>query len=200
MRTQRWAAGLVAAVLCVGCGGGEHGDGAPESDTSDAAPDPAADDSLPIAADSATPSELLAAADNVVRFLRGELPFAQLRLADSVVFRLPPDAGNSRHVHLRDELAETSAWTIVTDSRREHTLVPPPGLTEVTFKPGKHLNCTERPLSSVAPEMAEMPHVGVMLSLPEASSCLQSWTATFVFTPSSDPPELNAVVYDQWEW
>lgn len=143
---------------------------------------------------------LIGAAGRIVAFLRGAAPFNELDMADTVVFRLPPDAGGARRGFARAMLDSPSNWRIPAEADREYSLVPPPGLTESSFRPGTHLNCLERPLATVAPDLARMPHVGVQLRPPEAASCLQSWTATFVFAPETDPPRLIAVVYDQWEW
>lgn len=83
-----------------------------------------------------------------------------------------------------------------------YSFVPHPRLTVLTTRVGRHLNCMEFALSSIAPELAALPHVGTMLSLPAAEyeSCLNTWNVTLVFDSAAKPPTLVAAVYDQWEW
>lgn len=63
---------------------------------------------------------------------------------------------------------------------------------------GRHLKCREYALSSVYPELARLPHVGIMLAF--GAGCLQAHNFTLVFDPDAQPPTLVAAVYDQWEW
>jgi hypothetical protein len=150
--------------------------------------------------DSENESDLVAATENVVRFLRGEGPFDRLHLADTVTLRLAPDGGGARAAVRRASLRDPSGWTIRSTNGHVHSLVPFRGPAELTMREGHHLNCMERPLASVAPDLAELPHVGAMLRPPGSTSCLQTWNLTLVFEPGSDPPLLVAAVSDQWEW
>jgi hypothetical protein len=55
-------------------------------------------------------------------------------------------------------------------------------------------------LTAIDPELGALPHVGVVLSPPNFSSCLQTWNLTIVFDPQEKPPTVVAVIYDQFEW
>ena len=70
----------------------------------------------------------------------------------------------------------------------------------MTTRTGSHFNCLEYELSSLVPELADMPHVGTMLNPSALESCLESWNMTMVFDPQKEPPALVAVVHDRWEW
>lgn len=145
-------------------------------------------------------TSLAAAAEEVVGFLRGDVPFERLRLADTVTLRLAPEGGGASRALPGAALRDLSSWTIRAGSGQTYSLVPFNGPAELTLREGRHLNCMEGSLASVAPELESLPHVGTMLRPPGATSCLQSWNLTLVFEPGSDPPSLLAAVYDQWEW
>lgn len=153
----------------------------------------------PSATATAEPRELEAAARGIVAFLRGEAPLAGVALADSVALYVSPEGGGGRTVIARPALARPEGW-VARSAGRSYTLVPPPGLTKLTTRVGRHLDCREHPLSSRFPELARLPHVGTMLQSADAGSCLRTWNVTFVFDSAARPPRLVAAVYDQWEW
>jgi hypothetical protein len=138
------------------------------------------------------------AALRVVAFLKGQLSFDSIAIADSVTLYVSPEGGGGRTTRTRAQLRDRSAWSIPSVGR-SFSLVPPAQLSVVTTRAGRHFNCREYSLVSRFPHLAEQPHVGVKLEPPGAGSCLQTWNATFVFDDHT-PPRLVAVVYDQWEW
>ncbi len=144
------------------------------------------------------PAALEGAARAVVAFLRGEVGFDRIRLADTVTLYVAPEGGGTRMPIAREMLRDRSNWRV--RGLTGHTLIPPKNSTKLTTRVGRHLNCMEYPLSSRSPELARLPHVGTKLEPPDASSCLQSWNLTLVFDPNERPPTLVAAVYDQWEW
>jgi hypothetical protein len=150
------------------------------------------------------PEELVAAATEVVGFLRGDVPFARIRLADTVVLHLSPEGGGTRRAVARETLRHRSNWKVRptrTSARgMDYSFVPHPRLTVLTTRFGRHLNCMESDLSSRSAELALLPHVGTMLSPTDQNSCMQTWNLTLVFDPVAKPPTLVAAVYDQWEW
>jgi hypothetical protein len=143
-------------------------------------------------------ADLDAQALRVVAFLNGQLPFDSLAIADSVTLYVAPEGGGGRVISTRAQLRERAAWSVPSGGR-SFSFLPPSGLSVVTTRVGRHVNCQEYLLASRVPQLAEEPHVGVKLAPPNAESCLQSWNATFVFDRAT-PPRLVAVVYDQWEW
>jgi hypothetical protein len=145
------------------------------------------------------PAELDQAAKRIVDFLRGDVGFDRIRLADTVTFYVSPEGGGARDTFTRDQLRDRSNWKVRVLGI-EPSLVPPPRLTRLTTRVGRHFNCLEYPLSSRFPELARLPHVGTRLDPGEGSSCLQTRNVTFVFDPDEKPPTLVAAVYDQWEW
>jgi hypothetical protein len=148
------------------------------------------------------PSDLLDAAKGVVGFLRGEIDFNRIRLADTVTLYLGLEAGGVRREVRRAALRDPRNWNVRLDGARGHdySLVPPKGLTVMTTRIGRHFRCSEQPLSSVSGELARFPHVGVLFTPEQMGSCLQTWNFTLVFDPNVRPPTLVAVVYDQFEW
>lgn len=150
------------------------------------------------------PEELVAAATEVVGFLRGQVPLARIRLADTVVLQLSPEGGGTRRAVAREMLRSPSSWKVRPNrpSPRpiDYSFVPHPRLTILTTRVGRHLNCMESDLSSRSAELAPLPHVGTMLSPTGQNSCMQTWNVTLVFDPVAKPPVLVAAVYDQWEW
>lgn len=147
-----------------------------------------------------TPAELEAAATQMIGFLRGEVGFDRIRLAETVTLYVSPEGGGSRTTTSRTLLRDRSNWKVRGLGGFVHSLVPPSELTQLTTRVGRHLNCRERALSSIFAELAHFPHVGTMLAPVDASSCLQTRNLTLVFDPSERPPTLVAAVYDQWEW
>ncbi|HMG19522.1 MAG TPA: hypothetical protein VK573_12410 [Gemmatimonadales bacterium] len=143
--------------------------------------------------------ELDAAANDVVAFLRGQVGFDRIRLADTVVLYVSPEGGGARAAFKREQLRHPSNW-VVRSGRPTYVFAPRPGLAKVTTRVGRHFNCLEYPLSSRFAELARLPHVGVKLEPERAASCLQSWNVTLVFDATARPPHLVAAVYDQWEW
>jgi hypothetical protein len=141
------------------------------------------------------------AAREIVGFLRGNVDFQKVKrlLADTVVLYLTPEGGRTAAELVGEERREPSRWVIVSD-RGTYSFVPPPGLTKMTVKEGRHFNCREYSLGSRFPELATVSHVGVKLEPDKPTSCLQVWNATFVFDWSTGRPRVVAAVYDQWEW
>ena len=149
------------------------------------------------------PHDLLAAATDVVRFLRGELGSGRIRLADTVTLQLGPEGGGVRRRIGREALRNRSNWSVRSGSLRNgkgttYSLIPPEGRAELTAVVGRHLNCREYPLSSISEELASLPHVGTTLAY--GTGCLQTWNLTLVFDPDKKPPIVVAAVYDQFEW
>lgn len=143
--------------------------------------------------------ELERTAKEIVGFLRGDVPFETIRLADTVRLYLSPEGGGTRTAFSREQLRKPSQW-VLRPGRHPYAFTPPVSLTKLTAKAGRHFNCLEYPLASRFPDLAKLPHVGVKLEPDSARSCLQSWNATFVFDASTQPARLVAAVYDQWEW
>lgn len=147
------------------------------------------------------PAELVRTAEEVVGFLRGQVAFDRLRLADTVVLYLAPEGGGARAAVPRERLRDPAAWSVRDPaSGTAYPLAPPPGLGEPATRVGRHFACLEQPLGSRVAELDSLPHVGTTLRPPGAESCLQSWNLTLVFAPGARPPVLVAAVYDQWEW
>jgi hypothetical protein len=143
-------------------------------------------------------STLDSAARRVVEFLRGNAPFDQIELSDSVTLSVSPEGGGGRATFSREQLRHPSAWR-VRSGGRQFSLAPPSGMTKLTTRVGRHYNCGEQSLAANFPRLAQLPHVGTELAPANMSSCLQAWNMTFVFDTSSRP-RLVAAVYDQWEW
>ena len=140
------------------------------------------------------------AAKDIVGFLRGDLDFESIRLADTVTLYLSPEGGGTRAAFAREQLRAPSNW-VLHSGRKDYSFVPSRRLTKLTAKAGRHFNCLEYPLASRFRELAMLPHVGVKLEPDGTTSCLQTWNATFIFNDSgAQPPRLVAAVYDQWEW
>jgi hypothetical protein len=138
---------------------------------------------------------------DVVRFLQGDLPFSRLRLADTVTLRLGPEEGGTARRIERERLRERSAWAVETPNLRfTYSFAPPPSLTSIDTRVGRHVRCMDHDLTAIDPELGALPHVGVVLSPPNFSSCLQTWNLTIVFDPQEKPPTVVAVIYDQFEW
>jgi hypothetical protein len=147
------------------------------------------------------PDDLARAARNIIGFLRDSIPFREISVADTVILYVTPEGGGDRVSIPREQLSDRTNWRIASaDGRTTYRLVPPPGNTELTTRVGRHLNCLEYPLSSRHVELADLPHVGTMLTPAGEQSCLQSWNLTLVFDTEEAPPRLRAAVYDQWEW
>jgi hypothetical protein len=162
------------------------------------------DDAHPPTSESARthhPDDLVRAAENIIGFLRDSIPFREISVADTVTLYVTPEGGGDRVSIPREQLSDRTNWRIASaDGRTTYSLVPPPGNTELITRVGRHLNCLEYPLSSRHVDLADLPHVGTMLTPPEQRSCLQSWNLTLVFEPEEGSPRLRAAVYDQWEW
>lgn len=147
------------------------------------------------------PEELAAAATDVVGFLRGNVPFSRLRLADTVTLRLGLEEGGTMRRVARERLREPSAWAVESQNLRfTYQFAPPASLTSVETRVGRHVRCMDYDLTATDPELAALPHVGVVLSPPNFGSCLQTWNLTIVFDPNLRPPTVVAVIYDQFEW
>ncbi|HEX6747502.1 MAG TPA: hypothetical protein VF092_09465 [Longimicrobium sp.] len=200
-------AAVIAALACAlgtACAGGDTEDASPPRAQ---APPPAA------AAHDADPQEdsgsstsqrndeLERAARDVVGFLRGEVAFERLRLADTVTLYLAPESGGGSARRAREELRDLSRWRVHTgDPGITYLFIPPERLTKLTTRVGRHLDCREYPLASRFPALARLPHVGTMLEPHMPESCLATWNLTLVFAARPGPPTLVAAVFDQWEW
>ena len=179
---------LLALVAC----DGDERDRAPQSASTPAA---AASPEAP------RPQELEHAARAVIAFLQGDPPSNRFRLADNVTLYLAPEGGGARAAVTRESLANRANWKVASHRQgTEYSFVPPGGLTKLTTRVGRHLNCLDYPLSSRFEQLALLPHVGTKLEPESASSCLQSWNLTLVFDPELRPLTIVAAVYDQWEW
>jgi hypothetical protein len=202
MRTAPRRRGLLNGVLvgvivaAAGCAG----------DASDRTPGDSATVVAPVdsvrapgSAGAITRVELEAASRDVIGFLRGEVPFARIELADTVVLRVSPEGGGGRSAFAREQLNSPSQWVVQSGGQR-FVLVPPAAMSEMTVTPGVHFNCMEYQLESRFPELASLPHAGVRLQPESGDSCLQSWNLTLVFDSLARPPRLTGAVYDQWEW
>jgi hypothetical protein len=98
------AAVFVCCLLVASC----------DSDSS-RAPKPAAlpsPDTVPLGVH--TPRELDEAAKQVIGFLRGEVGFDRIRVADTVTLYLSPEAGTARREVTRDSLGDPSNWSVRT--------------------------------------------------------------------------------------
>ncbi len=195
---------LLCAVVAASCDTGR-----PEpSDTTAAISRPAAPETARRAAPLGVhrPEELVTAATDLLGFLRGIVPFARIRLADTVTLQMSREGLGAPRRVARERLRDPSNWTIRgprPQSGRQgigYSFVPDQDQTVLTTRVGRHLKCMEYDLSSVAPELAALPHVGTMLKPTDYGSCLQTWNVTFVFDSAAKPPVLVAAVYDQWEW
>jgi hypothetical protein len=161
---------------------------------------PVPETSTPATAPAAQNDGIVDAAESIVAFLRGELPFDSITTADTVTLRLAPEGGGDSTRVSRELLRERASWTVRAGSGSDYPLAPPATLTTLATREGRHFNCRDYALSSRAPDLAAFPHVGTRLEPPDAGSCLQTWNATFIFDPHTAHPTLVAVVYDQWEW
>lgn len=144
--------------------------------------------------------KLVAAAADVMRFLRGEASADVLLASDTVILRLSPEGGGARAALPRELQRDRMNWSVATGTGERQSLVPPPSLTELTLKPGVHFNCMEYDLATRAADLAARPHVGARLLPDDHTSCLQSWNLTLVFDTAGGSPTLIGAIYDQWEW
>ena len=138
-------------------------------------------------------------ASEVVEFLRGNVPFETIALADTVTLYLSPDGGGIQSTFSRERLRRPSQW-VLRSGRETYAFAPPRSLKKMTAKADTHFDCLDYPLASRFSDLAKLAHVGVKLEPDSAGSCLQTWNATFVFDTSAPPARLVAAVYDQWEW
>ncbi len=147
------------------------------------------------------PTELVEAATEVLRFLRGEVGFDHIRLADTVTLYLGPEEGGTRRKVRQEMLRNPSNWTVRSSGLRfVYAFAPPKRPAQLTTRVGHHLICGRGiPLSSIFEELARLPHVGTTLMY-GTDSCMQSWNLTLVFDPNERPPTVIAAVYDQFEW
>lgn len=197
-----WGAG----VSCDGDVPGGSGQGevlSADRDAGTASPTMALPPQVAVTLGAHRPNELLDAATDVVRFLRGEVGFGRVRLADTVGLFLAPEGSGTRRKVAGDILRNRSSWKVRPSGAAgargfEYSLVPPEGRAELTTQIGRHFRCSEQPLSMIFAELASLPHVGTMLKYGE--SCLQTWNLTLVFDPGKKPPTVVAAVYDQFEW
>jgi hypothetical protein len=147
------------------------------------------------------PEELVRAAAGIIGFLRGEIGFERIRLADTVVLYLGPEGGGTHRAISRAQLRNPANWSVHSEElRATYPFTPPAALTKLTTSINRHFKCFEYPLYPELGEVAQFPHVGTKLEPPDASSCLQSWNLTLVFAADEPSPVLVAAVFDQWEW
>jgi hypothetical protein len=147
------------------------------------------------------PGDLVRAAEAIVGFLRGEVGFEQIRLADTVALCLGREGGGTCTEVSRSSLQTPARWLVRSDElRMTYPVGPAPWQTKLTTGVGVHYRCLGYSLAADFPELARLPHVGTKLEPPDASSCLQSWNLTLVFAADESSPALVAAVYDQWEW
>lgn len=139
--------------------------------------------------------ERVEAAESLVAFLRGGAELDPELLGDTVTLHVAPEGGGQTRSVARETLRDIRAWSV-----GRHVLTPgSETLTELTTRPGMHLNCMEGDLADRSPVLASRPHVGAMLRPAGAGSCLQTWSMTFVFT-ADGRTVVTDVLYDQWEW
>lgn len=139
------------------------------------------------------------AASQAARFLAGYESFAKLDLADSVDLYIAPDGGGDRVRMARAQLADRNAWQ-VQGIRRTQSFVPTGMRTRLVPAVGKYMNCMPSDMRTRFPQLASSPHVGVKLEPPNAKSCLEAWSLTFVYDTTGGRTRLIAAIYDQWEW
>ena len=184
-----WAM-VMALAACAGSDEGVRA-GAPAAGTADA-------DTADAGTAGGTMHEYAYLEPHVERLLSflvgGEAPPAGM-FADSVTLLVAPEGGGATAVLTPTELADRAAWRV-----DDHALTPPAGYAHRQVAPGRHWNCQATDLSTLYPDLASLPHVGVRLSAEADASCMQTWNATFVFDQDAARPRLIAVVYDQWEW
>jgi hypothetical protein len=162
---------------------------------------PAAESAAETAPRSRASESLVRAAEAIVGFLRGEVGFEQIRVADTVALCLGREGGGTCTEVSRASLRTPEGWRVHSDeTRMTYPFAPPPWLTQLATAVGVHFRCFEYPLADDFPALAYLPHVGTKLLPPDFSSCLQSWNLTLVFAADQDFPTLVAAVYDQWEW
>lgn len=146
------------------------------------------------------PIGLVDAGIRIVGFLRGEVPFDSIPLADTVALYLGREEGGTRRDVPRELLRDRRNWTVHSESlRHTYPFAPPPGNASLTTRVGRHVRCVDHPLSATFPELARLPHVGTTLRY-GADSCLQTWNLTLVFDARARPWKLVAALYDQFEW
>jgi hypothetical protein len=150
--------------------------------------------------DPAHDPELVHAAERVIRFLQGEVPFGELRLADTVTLRLSPEGGGAQASLPRESLYYRADWVVPTYYGHQ-SLIPPLSLPHLRARSGVHFKCFEYQLASVAPDLARLPHVGIRLAPHDDDvNCLQTWNMTLIFEANHGSPVLVGALYDQWEW
>ena len=189
-RDAIWPA--LALVVAAACGGPE-----PESEGAVSSHGPP-EQEAPAGAGGGTVHEfayVVPHVEHLIGFLRGEETLRPGALADSVTLYVAPEGGGEAVTVPAAALDDPAAWRV-----GGHDLVPPADYRERTTSPGLHWNCRPTGLDTRYPELAGSPHAGVKLEPEGASSCLQTWNATFVFDGNAERPRLMAVVYDQWEW
>jgi hypothetical protein len=146
------------------------------------------------------PIGLVEAGTGVVRFLRGELPFDSIQLADTVSLYLGREEGGTRRDVARELLRDRKNWTVHSESlRHTYSFAPPAGNASLTTRVGRHARCGDYPLSATFPDLGQLPHVGATLQY-GSDSCLQTWNLTLVFDARARPWKVVAAVYDQFEW
>ena len=139
-----------------------------------------------------------AATRDLVAFLGGDSQTHDVAMADSILLVVAPEGGGQRREIRAEDLATREAW-VINDGEHPVSIVPPQRDAELELTVGRHRRCWDQPLETVAEDLAHAPHVGVTLYYAR-QSCLQTWNATFVYSPDELEPTLIAVVYDQWEW
>ena len=144
-------------------------------------------------------ARLETAASQAARFLAGYERFDRLDLADSVDLYIAPDGGGGQARLAREQLRDPKAWR-VQNGRLDQSFVPRGLRTRLVPAVGKYMNCQPSELKTRFPQLAQHPHVGIKLEPANAKSCLESWSATFVYDTTAGRTRLIAAIYDQWEW
>jgi len=143
---------------------------------------------------------LVAAATDIVRFLQGKVPFAEIETAPNVTLRLAKSGGGDSQEVPRDSLRNLEAWHVQSRSGTDYSFLPPKDRGSLVTRVGKHFQCMEYDLASAVDSSDGLPHVGAMIKPDGSDTCLKTWNLTLVFDPNLENPTLIWAVYDQWEW
>ena len=142
--------------------------------------------------------EIRRSAEIIVSFLYGDADSTLMSLADSVDLYVAPEGGGAHVRRSREDLFRRDMW-YVRAAGRVYSFIPPGRFQNMESFIGRHVNCRPADLRIKLPGPADRPHVGVLLSNPDAG-CLETWNATFIFDTASGTPLLVGALYDQWEW
>ena len=144
-------------------------------------------------------ADMTLAARAIAAFLNGQAPLDTQLLADSITLYVAPEGGGQSARVPRNALHDRTGWS-VRGTRGPISFTPDIGLTKLTTEVGRHFKCFPADLTTSAPRLAGLPHVGIKMEPVPASSCLNAWNLTVVFDSASRKPRMVAAFYDQWEW